>query len=138
MEPELWMVQLLMKLIIAGSRDIAGTEGHAAVWDALCEGVETFGPDTFITEIVSGGAKGVDSIGEDIAGEHKIPVKKFPVNWQIGRYAGHYRNNKMADYADALVAVWNGSSSGTRHMIGAMRKRDKLVYVHVYKGNKNA
>lgn len=114
-----------MKVIVAGSRNITD---EYKVREALSHaGLST----QDVTEIVSGGARGVDKLGEDIANFHKIPVKKFPADWEThGRSAGYIRNKEMAEYADMLVAVWDGNSKGTAHMITAMTKLEKRVYVH--------
>lgn len=110
-----------MKVIIAGSRSITD---YAAVLDAV------IGSGFDITEIVSGCAKGVDTIGELIGEINKIPVKKFPANWnRHGKIAGPIRNVQMGDYADALVAVRANGSRGTSHMINYMMSLDKPVYV---------
>lgn len=109
-----------MKVIIAGSRTI---------WHY--EVVETAMKDSGfdITEVVSGHAHGVDRIGEDIAKEWKIPIKLFPADWSRGRHAGLVRNQQMAEYADALVAVWDGYSRGTQHMITTMNTMQKPVFI---------
>lgn len=66
-----------------------------------------------ITEVVSGVAHGVDKLGERWAQAHKIPVKQFPAQWnKYGNAAGPIRNREMAEYADALIAVWDGQSRG--------------------------
>lgn len=71
-----------------------------------------------ITEVVSGGAKGVDSLGEVWAHSMGVPVKVFPADWdKHGKKAGFVRNAEMAEYADALIAVWDGQSRGTYDMI---------------------
>ena len=83
-----------------------------------------------ITEVVSGGADGVDSLGERFAENHLLPVTRFCAEWsKHGRAAGPLRNDNMAAYADALVAVWDGKSSGTRDMITRMIERGKPAYV---------
>jgi hypothetical protein len=57
-------------------------------------------------------------LGVRWAAAHNIPVKPFPAAWKsLGRQAGYLRNEEMARYADALIAVWDGASNGTRHMI---------------------
>jgi hypothetical protein len=113
-----------MRVIIAGSESI---RDDAAVKEAIrASGFH-------ISEIVSGGAKGVDESGERIAAEEGIPLKRFPADWdRYGKKAGPIRNTQMARYADALVAVWDGKSPGTRHMINAMRKAGKPSYVLVF------
>ncbi len=113
-----------MKVIVAGSR-----EGFVArnVFEAIEES-PFFGK---ITEIVSGGARGVDTDGEYYASCNNLILKRFPAKWdELGRGAGFARNSQMADYADALVAVWDGESKGTKHMIETMKARNKPVYVY--------
>ena len=109
-----------MKLIIAGSRTINDFDTVARALDA-----SGFVP----TEIVSGRAPGVDTVGEMLAARLGLPVKPFPADWSMGRKAGPIRNGQMAKYADALVAVWDGSSSGTQDMISKMKALGKPVFV---------
>lgn len=120
-----------MKLIIAGSRHFE--EGLA--YAELVKIRITDHPMIQATEIVSGKAKGVDSAGEayaDFYGE--IPVKEFPAEWdKYGNRAGPIRNNKMAAYADALLLIWDGKSTGSAHMKSAMIALDKPVYEFIFK-----
>jgi hypothetical protein len=112
-----------MKLIIAGGRDIddAGLVQLA---------IEDSGWGASVTEVVSGGAPGIDSAGEAIAALHGIRVQRFPAEWHLhGRAAGPIRNEKMAIYGDRLVAIWDGSSRGTKNMIDQMKKLGKPVFV---------
>lgn len=111
-----------MKTIIAGSRSITDP---AAVIAAVAEsGFQ-------ITEVVSGAAHGVDRLGEEWARRHEIPIVQFPPDWnKYGRGAGVIRNNEMAAYAEALVAIWDGSSHGTYHMVNAARERGLKVFVY--------
>ena len=84
-----------------------------------------------IDEVVSGTAIGVDQLGEQWAKEHGVPVARFPANWDsFGKGAGYIRNKQMADYADALIAIWDGKSRGTEHMIKTMEALGKPVYVY--------
>lgn len=109
-----------MKVIIAGSRDITD---YSIVYSA-------FASCPFdITEIVSGCAKGVDSLGEQIGSLCLIPVCKFPADWnKHGKAAGPIRNKQMAEYADAAIVIHNGSK-GSLNMIEQMKKLNKPVYV---------
>ena len=116
-----------MKLIIAGGRDFFPE------FDDF-EFLETLHKNEKITEVVSGCAKGADSFGELWAEENNIPVKKFPADWKkYGRGAGHRRNKQMADYGEALLAYWDGASSGTKSMIEYAKERGLKVYVKKYK-----
>lgn len=116
-----------MKIIIAGSRTITD---YNAVLQAICNSPSSFA----ITEVVSGVAAGPDRLGEQFAEEAQLPIKRFPADWQKhGRGAGYIRNTEMARYADGLIAVWDGKSNGTRHMIRTMEALGKLVHVEIVK-----
>lgn len=112
-----------MKVIIAGSRGITSL-------DEVRRALEASGFE--VTEIVSGGAWGVDQLGEELAALRRLPVKRFIPAWNgyAGKRAGFVRNVQMGLYADALVAIWDGSSRGTKHMIDRMRENGKPVYIH--------
>lgn len=116
-----------MKVIIAGSRSILDSETIL-----VAAAMSNFRID----EVVSGGASGVDKLGEDFAVENDIVLKRFPADWvKYGKGAGYRRNAEMAEYADALIAVWDGKSKGTLHMINCMKGLNKPVFVYTL-GNK--
>lgn len=97
----------MKKIIIAGSRTFSDYARLKLVLDAK----EPF-------ELISGGARGADRLGERYAEEKRYPCRIFPANWGLyGKKAGYLRNEKMARYADVLVAFWDGESKGTKHMI---------------------
>jgi len=92
-----------------------------------------------ITEVVSGGASGVDALGERYAHENGIPLKVFPADWaKHGNAAGPLRNKEMAIYADALIALWDGQSKGTRSMVGYANMRKLKLYIKPIAPNKTA
>lgn len=70
--------------------------------------------EIYPAEIVSGGAKGVDSFAEAWALLHLVPVKIFKPDWSKGKSAGAVRNREIVDYCDELIAFWDGSSKGTK------------------------
>jgi len=112
-----------MKTIIAGSRDY-NNYNHVETM------LDYFRKEHEVSEIVSGGAKGADALGEQYAKENRIELKVFPADWnKHGRAAGPIRNAQMGDYADQLVAVWDGKSKGTKNMIDYMNKLMKPVYI---------
>lgn len=116
-----------MKLIVAGSRNIPGEVGWAIVYYHLSAVKDK------VTEIVSGGARGIDSLGEVFANENSIPIKKFIPDWKThGKKAGMLRNIEMAEYADAAIVIWDGNSKGSKYMISCMLKRSKPVHVITY------
>lgn len=98
-----------MKTIVAGSSNIQN-------YKVVCEVIKNCG--WIPTEIICGLANGVDKLGEQYAIEHKIPVKYFAADWRTnGRSAGVIRNRQMAEYGEALIAIWDGNSRGTDNMI---------------------
>lgn len=110
-----------MKVIIAGSRPITD-------YSLLTKAIEE--SKFQITEVVSGGAAGPDTMGERWAAEHQIPVKRFLPDWnEWGRSAGLWRNIEMADYGEALIALWDGKSKGTGHMIKEVQRKGLSCYV---------
>ena len=116
-----------MKVIIAGSRDL-GTQSQ------VTSAIVNSSWEKEITEIVSGTAKGVDRMGEEFGRTYNIKVMQFPANWgRYGKSAGYRRNQQMAEYADVLIAIWDGKSKGTKHMIDIMYRLGKPVYTEVFK-----
>lgn len=82
--------------------------------------------------VICGLAKGADTLGKEWAIEQGIQVEEYPADWpKYGRAAGFIRNAQMADDAEALIALWDGVSKGTAHMITIARKRNLKVYVHL-------
>jgi len=102
----------MFKVIIAGSRSFQDYSTLKTYADFKLSNIK----DTI--EIVSGGAKGADSLGERYAKEKGYLLKIFLADWeQYGKAAGYLRNVQMAEYANALIAFWDGKSRGTMHMI---------------------
>ena len=99
-----------MKTIIAGSRTLDDPEPLLLAIDNC--------PWT-ITTIISGRAKGADTIGEAYAEAFGIPVMSFPADWdKQGKSAGRIRNEEMAKVAQACIVLWDGISPGSKNMIG--------------------
>ncbi len=113
-----------MKLIIAGSRPITD-------YSLLVRAMDLTPYYSIISEIVSGNAQGVDLLGERYARDHSIPVHVFPAKWtEHGLSAGPRRNMEMAAYSDALLAIWDGHSKGTTHMVDTMKRMNKPYFVY--------
>lgn len=114
-----------MRTIIAGSRGFSRGRALVLVDEAVTK--SGFTP----TKVLSGGAEGIDLAGEAWAQAHGIPVDRHPAQWRIyGRViAGRARNLRMAQLADALVAIWDGCSPGTRHMIETAEQWKLKVFV---------
>lgn len=85
-------------------------------------------------EIVSGGAYGADTLGEVYGKRNRVPVKRFPANWEKhGKSAGPIRNREMAKYADALIAFLAPNSRGTKDMIKAATDAglDPIIIINI-------
>lgn len=116
----------MFKIIIAGGRDF---NDYDLLKKEASRFLNTLDIDSGL-EIVSGGAKGVDAMGERFAQENDFAVKLFPADWsKYGRSAGPKRNKQMAEYATHLIAFWNGESKGTKSMITLAKKNDLNVTV---------
>lgn len=126
-----------MKMIIAGSRHFLDWKVYGELVKMRIERSTGQDRDHFInkaTEIVSGGASGVDTAGENYGEFYDIPVKVFSAEWRkYGNRAGPIRNNKMAAYADALLLIWDGESKGSSHMKQAMLALGKPVFEVIFK-----
>ena len=115
-----------MEVIIAGGR-------YFEDYKELCFFCDEVLRKQIDIEIVSGGARGADALGEKYAKERNYRLKLFPAAWsKFGRRAGVIRNAEMAKYATILIAFWNGKSRGTRSMINLAEKEGLKVYVHYY------
>ena len=83
--------------------------------------------------IVSGHARGADTLAEKYAQDEGFSLEIYPAQWKkYGKGAGFRRNEQMAEVADALIAFWDGKSHGTKHMIDIMNEKNLLVKVVNY------
>jgi hypothetical protein len=110
-----------VRVIIAGSRTATRANVDAALKSCPFS----------VSLVLSGCARGADTFGEMWATERGVPVEVYPADWKrLGKRAGVIRNEQMAERADALVAVWDGESRGTQHMIETAKSRGLLVHIH--------
>ena len=101
-----------MKIAVVGSRSIEDVDLTPYLTD--CD------------EIVSGGARGVDSLAAAYAKAHNIPLTEFlPEYERYGRAAPIVRNRQIVDYADRILIFWNGHSKGTASVIAYAEKVGK-------------
>lgn len=113
-----------MKVAIIGSRNLGVI------------GLENILPDN-VTEIVSGGAKGVDTCARAYAQTNGIKLTEFlPDYKRYGRGAPLKRNLEIIAYADVILAFWDGTSRGTKYVIDNCRKQGVPVKVYLYKPEK--
>ena len=113
-----------MKLAIVGSRSFNDM--------LLLESILNKYKDK-ISTVVSGGAKGADTMGETWAIANKIPVKIFKPEWEkYGKSAGMRRNELIIKECDICIAFWDGKSKGTNNSIFICEKLNKKVAIIRY------
>lgn len=118
-----------MKVLICGSRGINDPATVAAA-------VEQSGINP--TQIISGGARGVDRLANEYAASQGLEFTEYPADWdRYGKRAGFIRNYAMVGAADAVIAVWDGTSSGTKHSIELARSSGKPVFVYTPCGKRS-
>jgi hypothetical protein len=82
--------------------------------------------------IVSGGANGADKLGERFADEYGFAKLIFLPDWnKYGKRAGYLRNKQMAEYADALILIWDGKSRGSQMMLELAKQYKLKIYEQV-------
>lgn len=117
------------RVVIAGSR----TFQDYNLLSAKCEEILGDRMGTYDITILSGGAKGADQLGERFAKEHNLDIEYHKADWKaFGKRAGLIRNSAMAENADALIAFWDGSSRGTKHMIDCAYQNGLVVNIVNY------
>lgn len=117
----------MFRVIIAGCRDYTDYKTLKEFADHMLSNTKEE------IQIVSGGASGADALGERYAQEKGYSLIRFPADWnKYGRSAGPKRNKQMAQYADALIAFWDGKSKGTKNMIDEARTAGIRVRIKQY------
>lgn len=128
-----------MKVAIVGDREITD-------YSVIEKAVEQSGFN--ITEVVSGGARGVDNLAERWARDHNVPCKVFKADWnnlrapgavvktnkwrkKYNANAGFQRNQDIVDYAEAVIAIQpNGPTSGTQDTVRKTKKAKKPLHYY--------
>ncbi len=106
-----------MKIAVIGSRALSITN------------LEEYLPEE-TTEIVSGGAKGIDSFAKLYAQIHYIKYTEFlPEYEKFGKAAPLKRNLQIIEYSDIIIAFWDGKSRGTKFVIDECKKRNKSIKI---------
>lgn len=110
-----------MRIAVIGSRNLTVSD------------LGKYLPDT-VTEIVSGGAKGIDLCAKEYALAHNIALKEFlPDYKKYGRSAPLHRNLEIIQYADMVIAFWDGTSHGTKYVIQECKKMQKPLRLFLWK-----
>jgi hypothetical protein len=116
----------MLKVIVAGGRDFQD-------FDLLTKKLDILFSKRADVVIISGMAKGADSLAVKYAEENKLRVSEFPAQWQKhGNASGFRRNIEMARFADACVCFWNGKSPGTKHMIDTAKRMNLKLRIFIY------
>lgn len=124
-----------MKVIIAGSRNYKDNKFIFSELDKILtqEYFHEYGEDNgniLCDEIISGGARGVDTCSKHYAIYNKVKYREFKADWKThGKSAGPIRNEEMAKEGDMLIAFWDGRSKGTKDMIDRAFKNKLKIYI---------
>ena len=106
-----------MKVAVVGSRTL---------W---VEDLEEYLPEG-TTEIVTGGARGVDQCAMECARRLGLKEKVFwPDYEQYGKGAPLVRNRLIVDYADCVLAFWDGKSRDTVYTMRYAREQGKPLRI---------
>lgn len=117
------------KVVIAGSRGFSNYK----LLKETCDKYLREKKKTHNVVVISGHARGADSLGEKYASDEDLDLEIYPADWKkYGKSAGFMRNEQMADIADAVIAFWNGESHGTKHMIDIAEEKGLNVKVVNY------
>jgi predicted Rossmann fold nucleotide-binding protein DprA/Smf involved in DNA uptake len=114
------------KVAVVGSRDFA--DKHR-LYDIMTKNYDR------IKLVISGGARGADSLAVEWATDYGIPFLVFPALWRDpftgvqNRGAGFKRNRQIVEQADVVVAFWDGKSPGTAHTIEMAEQLNKPVRI---------
>lgn len=113
-----------MKLAIVGSRNYKNFEFVELK-------INEFMSDNIVTDIVSGGATGVDNLAEEYAKKYDIPIIIFEADWKKhGKSAGPIRNKLIVREADVIMAFPTDDSKGTMNTINLAKKENKKVIIY--------
>ena len=129
-----------IRIAIVGSRDFEDYElVSQEVSTYICNNINAFVHNDKIyvkngtrdeTLIISGGAKGADTLAERFAKDNNFNIKIFKPDWELyGKRAGFIRNSKIVDNCDVLFAFQINNSKGTQHSINLAKEKNKEVFV---------
>jgi len=117
-----------MNIAIVGGRDFSDYtlfKESLSAYISIYSGI----PDN----IVSGGAKGADTLAAQFATEMDIPLLVFKPDYQkYGRGATLVRNTQIIENADVVFAFWDGQSKGTKDSITKAKKLQKELHIISY------
>lgn len=111
-----------MKTAIIGSREFTDYEFFSKTVDVYAKDISL---------IISGGARGTDTMAERYADEHNIPKQIFEPDWNTyGKKSGFIRNKDIIGLSELVIAFWDGASKGTQHAIKLAIKSKKQLKLY--------
>ncbi len=124
-----------MKLAIVGSRTFNDFELlNEVVCSCFISGFMPY----HVEAIISGGAKGADTIAKRWAMINNVDTEdlkaveyfEFLPDWESdGKAAGFIRNKQIVDACDMVLAFWDGKSKGTEHTIKLAKLAKKPTFI---------
>jgi len=115
-----------IQLAVVGGRDFRD-------YKKLSAAIDSIRAECVVDRIISGGARGADSLAEKYARERNIPITVFRPDWEReGKKAGLLRNKDIIEASGWVLAFWDGESRGTQHTITIAKKSMKRVVVYSY------
>jgi len=118
-----------INIAIVGGRDFSD---FALMDNVICDYIASIESVDKIT-IVSGGAKGADSLADKLAKKYGFGLMVFEADWEgQGKKAGYQRNKQIIEYANVVFAFWDGVSKGTAHSIKLAQEAGLALYVTNY------
>ena len=116
-----------MKLAVVGSRGVTDKE---LIWNEIDSYIKEIGEPCGL--IISGGARGVDSIAEVWADAHGVQKSIWLADWdKFGKSAGYRRNMDIVAESTHVLAIYDGQSKGTMHSIKLATDKGKQLKVVV-------
>jgi hypothetical protein len=113
-----------MKIAVIGSQNFNDYEKFQKIMNKFLKSYEN-------VEFISGGAKGTDSLAQEYAKEHGIPIKIYYPNWKkYKKAAGPIRNKQIWQDADIGIAFWDGKSKGTEYSFRFSKEMNKDLWVY--------
>ncbi len=114
------------RIVIAGSRNYNNYNEAKAYIDFCISNIR----NEYNIIVISGGAKGADTLGERYANENGFTIERYLPDWrQHGKKAGPIRNREMAEVADYVICFWDGRSRGTKSMIEYSKQLNKPLKI---------